>query len=119
MKSGKIWGTTESIFSNQFLQVHRIVVKKGGFCSTHSHEFRWNMFLVVRGEIIITVHKREYSLTEETVLKAGDCMTVRPNDPHSFRAVSDAIAFEIYHPEPVRDSDIKRDNVGGMAGVLL
>tara|TARA_R110000851_G_scaffold237179_1_gene390032 strand:+ start:732 stop:875 length:144 start_codon:yes stop_codon:yes gene_type:complete len=41
-KAGKIWGETELILANNACEFHRIDYKKGGVCSKHLHEWKWN-----------------------------------------------------------------------------
>ena len=112
MKAGKVWGQTELVFKNSFLEFHRIWVGAGGFCSTHKHDFKWNLFYVTTGKLKIKVHKNDYELVDETILEPGDWTTVKPGEFHSFEALDDTLAFEIYYPEPLSE-DIKRLTVGG------
>ena len=49
MKAGKIWGNTELVHANGVLEFHRIEYKKGGTCSKHLHEYKWNGFFVESG----------------------------------------------------------------------
>ena len=53
--AGKIWGSTELIEANGALEFHRIFTKKGGVCSKHKHEFKWNGFYVESGQLLIRV----------------------------------------------------------------
>ena len=46
MISGKVCGNTELIEANGALEFHRIEMNKGGVCSKHCHEFKWNGFYV-------------------------------------------------------------------------
>jgi len=48
----------------------------------------------------------------ETILEAGDFTQVRPGEFHSFEALEDSIAFELYWAE-FNHSDIVRESVGG------
>ena len=43
--AGKIWGQTELIEANGSCEFHRIDFVKGGTCSKHKHEYKWNGFL--------------------------------------------------------------------------
>jgi len=119
MKTGKIWGETSMLFSNETTQLHRIRVDKGGYCSTHKHEHRNNLFYVEQGRLLIRVKKADQGLDEKTELGPGDSMTVGPGDLHSFEGLGETIAFELYFPAPVLDSDIVRENVGGKKGAGL
>lgn len=38
---GKIWGNTATIFDKNNVQIARIEVKKGGYCSNHLHNHRY------------------------------------------------------------------------------
>lgn len=112
-KSGKIWGETELIHSNGVLEYHRIVVKKNGFCSKHKHEFKWNGFFVESGKLSIKVWKNNYDLMDETILSAGDFTQIKPGEYHTFEALEDTIAFELYWAE-FDHNDIVRESVGGI-----
>ena len=35
---GKVWGSTGPLFFKNNVEIHRIEVVKGGFCSKHKHE---------------------------------------------------------------------------------
>lgn len=113
MKAGKVWGTTELIFRNPLIEFHRISIKEGGFCSTHKHEYKWNLFYVQEGTLQVHVHKNDYDLIDTTTLRGTQWTTVKPGEYHSFEAISDVLAFEIYYPEPLTD-DIVRKTVGGL-----
>ena len=115
-KSGKGWGETTLIHANSALEFHRVEIKHDGFCSKHMHEFKWNGFFVESGHLVVRVWQDEYDLCDVTHLKAGDFMQVRPGLMHSFHAMADTVAFELYWAEFNHD-DIVRESVGGMTGV--
>ena len=46
MKSGKIWGETNLVFSNNNIQINQIHIKKGGRCSIHMHNHKNNIFFI-------------------------------------------------------------------------
>ena len=108
MKAGKVWGQTELIFKNPFIEFHRIFVGAGGYCSTHKHDFKWNLFYVTSGKLKIKVHKNDYDLIDETILGHGEWTTVKPGEYHSFEAEDDTLAFELYYPEPLSDDIIRQ-----------
>ena len=110
---GKVWGSTQSLFSNDNFEVHRIQVKRGGVCSLHCHQFKHNIFYVETGALKISVHKNDYALVDDTILLAGDITDVKPNEYHTFEALDDTVAFEIYYSEPI-SGDIIRKSIGGM-----
>ena len=111
MKAGKIWGQTELIHANGVLEFHRIDYKKGGVCSKHKHEFKWNGFFVESGKMMVKVWQKDYDLVDETILNAGDFMRVKPGVYHQFIGVEDGVAFELYWAE-FDHNDIKRETVG-------
>jgi len=113
MKSGKVWGETELILQTPFIEFHRIWVHSGGYCSTHKHKYKWNLFYVISGELEIQIHKRDYPLIDKTTLGPREWTTVKPGEFHSFRAKKYTLAFELYYPQPLSE-DIIRKTVGGM-----
>ena len=77
IKAGKIWGETELILANNSLEFHRIDYKKGGVCSKHLHEWKWNGFYVMSGRMKIRVWQKDYDLVDETILNPGDFTAVK------------------------------------------
>lgn len=113
-KHGKIWGVTELLEANGVLELHRIEIKAGGYCSKHLHKHKWNGFFVESGELEIHVWKNKYDLVDVTVLKAGDYTSVPPGEYHMFKCVEDTVCFELYWAQFDHD-DIERESVGGNA----
>lgn len=111
MISGKIWGTTQLIEANNTLEFHRIVLKPGGVCSKHLHEFKWNGFYVESGSLLIRVWQNDYDLTDETVLNTGDYTSVKPGVYHQFECLAPTTAYELYWAE-FNHNDIKRCSSG-------
>lgn len=109
--AGKIWGKTQLIHANGVLEFHRIEANKGGECSKHKHKFKWNGFFVESGCLKIRVWKNAYNLVDETILRAGDFTQVPPGEYHSFEALEDTVAFELYWAE-FAHNDIERETVG-------
>ena len=77
-KLGKVWGETQPLFNKNNVEIHRIETKKGGFCSKHKHEFKYNCFYIERGKLEITAWKNDYDLVDKTVLTDGEATTVPP-----------------------------------------
>lgn len=115
MKQGKVWGETSLILRTPLIEVHKLDILEGAFCSWHHHEFKWNAFMVIRGALLIEVRKNDYQLTDVTRLGPGDFTTVRPGEVHRFRTTETASceAWEIYYPESLGE-DIIRESVGGL-----
>ena len=108
---GKIWGNTSCIFTKNNVSVHRIVVNKGAKCSKHYHLHKFNTFFIESGCLKISVWQKDYDLIDETIINVGDSTTVKPGLFHSFEAMEDTIAYEIYHTE-LNEEDIFRENCG-------
>ena len=111
--SGKIWGKTELILANSSLEFHRIDYKKGGVCSKHKHEYKWNGFFVEQGKMIVRVWQSndQEGLVDETILTPGDFTVVKPGMVHQFEGIEDGVAFELYWAE-FDHNDIVRRTVG-------
>jgi quercetin dioxygenase-like cupin family protein len=110
MKAGKIWGKTEALFGHNNVEIHRIEIDAGGYCSKHYHKNKWNMFFVESGELEVIVWNGD--VQDSTILNAGESSAVPPGDFHQFRAVTDVIAFEVYWTQ-LNANDIVRETVGG------
>jgi len=111
VKQAKIWGTTNDLFFKNNVEVHRIEINAGGFCSKHLHEYKFNMFFVESGTIEVSIWTKE-GLVDKTILKPGEKTAVPPNVHHRFRAVEDVVAYEIYWTE-LNSDDIIRETIGG------
>ena len=109
---GKVWGTTEPVIHSPFIEVHRIKVNLGGYCSQHKHQSKNNAFYVVSGELEIQRWK-DYGLCDSTHLFAGDTSIVPAGEMHKFIAHQETEALEIYWAE-LNHNDIIRENVGGV-----
>ena len=96
------------------VEIHRIKVNKGGFCSEHKHEHKWNAFFVETGCLEVTIYRQDAGRTieDKTILHGGDSTFVEPGVYHKFHALEPTIAFEAYWVE-LSQFDIVRKNVGG------
>lgn len=110
MLHAKVWGTTEEIFDNGSVEIHRIYVKKGGYCSKHKHQYKYNNFYIESGSLEISIFRD--NLIDSTTLSGAESTSIEPNVYHMFRAIEDTVAYEIYYTELKKD-DIIRENVGG------
>ena len=106
--AGKIWGETELVHKNGVLEFHRIDTKKGGVCSKHKHEFKWNGFFVESGKMLVRVWQDDQGLVDETILNAGDFTQVKPGKVHQFEGLEDGVAFELYWAEFNHDDIVRR-----------
>lgn len=113
MKTGKVWGTTETMIETPLMELHRLSIMPHHQCSLHVHRRKWNAFIVMSGVLYIDVVKNDYPLTDTTELRAGEVMAVRPGEHHRFRTGSEPCeAFEVYYPDGLSD-DIERKDHGG------
>jgi len=114
-RQGKIWGLTSCIFNRNNVEIHRIEAKKGGYCSTHNHKSKYNIFFVEKGLLKVTIFRWDagQEIKDEILLSKGEMTSISPGIDHMFEAIEDTIAFEIYYVE-LDPSDIQRKNVGGI-----
>jgi quercetin dioxygenase-like cupin family protein len=110
-KQGKVWGFTQEIFNKNNVGIHRISINKGSSCSKHYHDFKYNIFYVESGKILIKEWKKEYDLIDETILTPGEMCSVPPKNYHKFIGLEDSIVYEIYYAK-LFDEDIIRSEVG-------
>ena len=112
---GKVWGNTSTIFAKNNVEITRIEIKKGGFCSKHSHDHKFNMFFVESGKLCITIYREDAKATieDKTTLETGGMTYVEPKLFHRFEALEDTVAYEIYWVE-INKQDIIRETVGGI-----
>ncbi len=114
MKEGKVWGTTETLLTTNTVEVHRIKINPRSYCSMHKHEFKWNMFYVIKGRLYIEVEKNNYDLTDVTELFQGQHTSVKPNEFHRFFTKDEPVeALEVYYLNSISE-DIVRKTVGGV-----
>ncbi|MAF24444.1 hypothetical protein CL634_02560 [bacterium] len=110
---GKFWGSTRCFFENSTSEVHYIEANKGGYCSRHYHQDKWNRFIVLEGKLKVTIYKE--SNEDVTVLTDGMFSDVPPEVEHRFEALEDTKALEVYWTNPLNPGDIVRKDTGGMS----
>lgn len=112
---GKVWGASYPLFSKNNVEMAAISIKKGGYCSKHLHQAKYNKFIVNKGKLKVTIWK-DYGkeiLADVTVLLSGMEHTVAPGEYHMFEALEDTEALEIYWVE-LDSNDIRRVDHGGV-----
>ena len=114
-KRGKIWGSTACLFNKNNTEIHRIEAKKGGYCSVHKHDHKWNIFFVEQGKLKITIHRwdADKPIEDVIILNKNEMTYVEPGLFHTFEALEDTIAFEIYYVA-LDQNDISRKSIGGV-----
>lgn len=100
---GKVWGSTQLLFAFNSVEIHRIKIRKGGYCSHHQHRHKWNRFVVQSGNLDVHI-EQEWTrpgdtgpVVDVTHLLPGGVTDVPPGVTHWFHAVEDDCeALEIY-----------------------
>ena len=123
---GKVWGETRPLLKTPAIEIHKIKVNKGGYCSKHVHQSKINAFYILEGILKISRWKNyvhEVSkivrpgydtspMVDVTILLENDICVVPPGEAHMFMGVVDTTALEIYWTE-LDHNDIVRDTIGG------
>ncbi len=113
----KNWGRVMHIFASPHAAVSVLKVKSGQRCSTHVHDERANMFVVLDGWLVVEEWPeglRKASTLK--VLESGDIHTVPSRIWHRFRVQQSGKVLEVYWPDQggiVRLDDIIRKDIGG------
>jgi mannose-6-phosphate isomerase-like protein (cupin superfamily) len=111
MKAGKVWGDTDTVFSNGHVSVHILKIKKGGFCSEHRHRSKINHFHIISGCLQISIWQD--TSIDHVVIEDGESAMVQPGVFHKFLALEETLALEIYSA-PLDEEDIERRTKGGL-----
>ena len=111
-RQGKIWGETTEFFRNALVSAHHIFVRKGGYCSKHRHQHKYNLFYVIRGRLLVQIWRDEQTV-DETIVGPGQATAVSPDFYHRFWAIEETEAIEVYQVF-LEDPDIERATEGGI-----
>ncbi|MBE0369249.1 WbuC family cupin fold metalloprotein [Pseudoalteromonas aurantia] len=83
-------------------KVQRLLIAfvKGSYVAPHYHELphQWEMFVVMRGELLIKTYSYldEVKVVSETIAREGDILEVQPREAHSVECISNrALLLEI------------------------
>ena len=88
----KGWGTEIIIHDNERYCVKKLDIQKGGQCSLHFHKKKEESFLVLEGELQMTMVKN--SVTNQINLTAGQSIDIPIEMPHQFKALTRCIVIE-------------------------
>ena len=108
----KFWGETQCIFVGPTSEVHYLSIKKGGYCSEHKHNHKWNRFFVISGSLKVIIFRPNGQ--DVTVVRAGQFTDVPPGSFHKFEAEEDCTCLEIYWVDNIDVNDIDRRTIGGI-----
>lgn len=115
----KAWGHNTPVKSCESFEVHYASIESHGFSSAHCHMHKYNQFFVLYGTLIVQMYgseadAAEHKVAEEVILTPGSSFTVPPRVWHRFQAGDfDVDLIEVYWPQTICASDIKRVDVGG------
>lgn len=112
----KKWGTSTLIYHDSKIEIQLIHVLPGGYCSTHKHLNKTNIFSILSGKLEIY----KMNPLQSYRLESGSLSTVEigPNEMHRFYSKDGATAYEIYiakGKEKIDLEDIIRVSEGGIA----
>ena len=105
----KIWGDRKRIHLDDKNEVDLLYLKKDTFCSTHTHKYKNNKFLLISGNVVI---ETEYGKGN---LKSGNAWHVPAPDKHRFVVLEDSVMIEIAYVDEgqIDPEDINRESLGG------
>ena len=85
----KVWGS-EIWITNSELYCGKILnLKKGYFCSFHSHKIKEETFYILEGKVLMKINK------QERVMSEGDVVHILPGVYHRFTGWEDSRIIEI------------------------
>ena len=118
MKQGKIWGTTELIYTDgKNTSVNLLNITKGGYCSEHQHAYKTNIFHVIKGTLRIKTWpsgSAEGQTPDITIIGPGEQTLICSGAWHSFVALEPVECLEIYIGK-LCGEDIIRRTPGGIS----
>lgn len=106
MTIDKPWGRTTLIFNDTNVAIYRAEIIKGGMCSKHYHEFKYNQFFLESGFLILKIWETENHY-REIFLHSGDSVTIDPKKWHKFLAIEPCNLLEIYYTKLNLDDIIR------------
>ena len=108
----KVWGFKYRLLETATTVVDVLTLKKGGFCSWHYHDFKYNLFIVLEGKVNI-VRETKKGIKTKTLLK-GEYYAVAPKIQHQFVSKEKSKIMEVMYTNPVLEDDIIRLKQGGL-----
>ena len=107
----KVWGERWLIRVDSTHAVSFLKIDSGFQCSWHSHQTKYNLFVVLKGSLTITTEEIG-GVRKRVTLGVGECFTVRPGQLHKFSANVDAEVVEEMYVQ-YDEGDINRVVSGG------
>jgi len=105
----KIWGERRRVHLDDKNEIDLLYLKKDTFCSTHSHEFKINKFVLISGSVAI---ETEFG---RIILEKNDIWSVYPPMKHRFKALEGSVMIEFASVKDgeISTEDIVRESQGG------
>lgn len=111
----KIWGERRRVHLDCLTEIDLLRVKKDSFCSTHTHAYKSNKFVVVEGKVKVETERGT------VILNPGSSWEVNPPVKHRFYALEDSVMIEIAYittaqwntSGEIDPDDINRESQGG------
>ena len=112
-KLPKIWGKKINLFNTKKIDVDVLFLKKNTFCSTHWHDKKNNIFMLISGCVYINIW--ENNEIDEVELKPFIPYVVDADIVHRFEVQNNSIMIEIstVSEGEVEEKDIHRISQGG------
>lgn len=113
----KPWGLKYCFVYGCNYCVDILYIKKGGFCSWHTHRSKKNKFICLKGSIKIFTSSKQtedaIDIVNTKLLQENETYTVKEGIVHKFQAVEDSIITEVsfVYCDP---KDINRISTGGI-----
>ena len=105
----KVWGIRERLLETSTVVVDRLTLEANSFCSWHYHEFKYNTFIVLEGELCI-----ELDVDKKLWMTKDEHYIIEPKIKHRFITEEvPAKIMEIMYTKPVLEDDIIRIVQGG------
>ena len=101
----KVWGERWLVRRDSTHAISFLKLRKNTRCSWHTHQAKYNLFVVLQGKVGI---KTEYG---EVVLTEGQEFTTSPGEWHEFRVYEDSEMIEEMYVSYC-DGDIQRETLG-------
>jgi mannose-6-phosphate isomerase-like protein (cupin superfamily) len=112
MPTEKPWGETQTLYLDDKIEVCRIWVRQGAYCTRHLHKDKDNAFWIVSGRLRVVTYHPDGTVLIDRILEPGGSTRltiVGSGLKHRFEALTDVVAHEVYQAIPGRS--INKDDI--------
>lgn len=104
------WGRWTRLYQDEQVELRKLEIVEGGYCTLHYHTGQSNTFYVVAGTLVIRKHDDDLRLVDAPSLPYGlvHGEDVQPRVIHRFHAKTRVVAYELLvatGDEPLDPSD--------------